>query len=352
VADTALAVEHVDVLIVGAGISGVGGAYHLATRRPNTSFVVLENQESFGGTWITHTYPGIRSDSDLHTFGYRFKPWTGPPIASAEEILAYMGEVIDENDLARYIRYRHQIDSAHWSSDDRRWTLRVRRLDTDEHLTFTCNVLWMCQGYYRHAEGYTPQWPGMDRFDGPVVHPQHWPDDLDYDGKNVVVIGSGATAATIVPAMAAKAGHVTMLQRSPTYFAAGRNENEVAVMLRELDIDEEWIHEIVRRKILFDQAQIAEASVHFPDLVKEELYGRMREYLGDDYDMAPHFTPSYRPWQQRPPSSPTGTSFRPSLRVTPRWSPTRSRRSPRPVFGLSPAKTSMPTSSSLRPAST
>ena len=145
-----------------------------------------------------------------------------------------MGEVIDENDLAPYIRYRHQIDSADWSSADRRWTLRVRRLDTDEQLTFTCNVLWMCQGYYRHAEGYTPEWPGMDRFDGPVVHPQHWPDDLDYDGKNVVVIGSGATAATIVPAMAAKAGHVTMLQRSPTYFAAGRNENEVAVMLLSL----------------------------------------------------------------------------------------------------------------------
>ena len=150
-ADTALEVEHVDVLIVGAGISGVGGAYHLATRRPNTSFVVLENQESFGGTWITHTYPGIRSDSDLHTFGYRFKPWTGPPIASAEEILAYMGEVIDENDLAPYIRYRHQIDSADWSSADRRWTLRVRRLDTDEQLTFTCNVLWICLLYTSDA---------------------------------------------------------------------------------------------------------------------------------------------------------------------------------------------------------
>ena len=201
--DIATAVEHVDVVIVGAGISGVGGAYHLATQRPGTNFVVLENQETFGGTWITHTYPGIRSDSDLHTFGYRFKPWTGAPIASAEEILAYMGEVIDENDLAHHIRYRHQIDTACWSSAEKRWTLGVRHLDTDEQFTFTCNFLWMCQGYYRHCEGYTPEWPGMDRFDGPVVHPQQWPDDLNYEGKEVVVIGSGATAATIVPALAA-----------------------------------------------------------------------------------------------------------------------------------------------------
>ncbi len=144
--DTATAVEHVDVVVVGAGISGVGGAYHLATQRPGTNFVVLENQETFGGTWITHTYPGIRSDSDLHTFGYRFKPWTGAPIASAEEILSYMGEVIDENDLASHIRYQHQIDTADWSSADKRWTLGVRRLDTGERLSFTCNFLWMCQG--------------------------------------------------------------------------------------------------------------------------------------------------------------------------------------------------------------
>jgi len=307
---TDTATEHVDVLIVGAGISGIGGAYHLTEQRPDTSFLVLENQHTFGGTWITHTYPGIRSDSDLHTFGYRFKPWTGVPIATAEEILTYMGEVIDDNDLARHIRYHHQIDAATWSSDERRWTLDVRRLDTGEALTFTCTFLWMCQGYYRHSEGYTPDWPGMDRFEGSIVHPQRWPDDIDYADKNVVVIGSGATAATIVPAMAARTKHITMLQRSPTYFAAGRNENELAVTLRELDIDEEWVHEIVRRKILFDQSQIAEASVHFPDMVREELYGRMREYLGDDYDMAPHFAPTYRPWQQRLAFVPDGDLFR------------------------------------------
>src|SRR5262249_9831961 len=202
--------------IVGAGISGVGGAYHLTKQCPGTSFVVLETQESFGGTWITHRYPGIRSDSDLYTFGYRFKPWTGKPIATAEEILAYMGEVIDENDLDRHIRYRHRITSARWSSADNCWAVDGERLDTGEPFRFTAGFLWMCQGYYRHSEGYTPEWEGMADFKGRIVHPQTWPDDLDYKGKQVVVIGSGATAATLIPAMADHCSHVTMLQRSPT----------------------------------------------------------------------------------------------------------------------------------------
>jgi len=174
---------HFDVLIVGAGISGVGGAYHLTHQCRGKSFVVLEEQESFGGTWRTHCYPGIRSDSDLYTFGYRFKPWTGAPIATAEEILRYMGEVIDENDLARHIRYRHRIVSASWSSSDNMWTIDAVRLDTGEPFRFICNFLWMCQGYYRHSEGYTPKWRGMDRFKGIIVHPQKWPKDLDYGGE-------------------------------------------------------------------------------------------------------------------------------------------------------------------------
>src|SRR5215467_2260634 len=192
---TAPRTEHVDVLIVGAGISGVGGAYHLTHQCPRTRFVVLESQESFGGTWLTHKYPGIRSDSDLHTFGYRFKPWRSAPIATAEEILHYMGEVIEENDLARHIRYRHVISSARWSSEDNLWTVTATRLDTGEVRRFTANFLWMCQGYYRHAEGYTPHWDGMETFKGRIVHPQIWPEDLDYRDKTVVVIGSGATAA-------------------------------------------------------------------------------------------------------------------------------------------------------------
>ena len=301
--------EHFDVLVVGAGISGVGAAYHLTHQRPGTSFVVLEALDSFGGTWWTHRYPGIRSDSDLYTFGYRFKPWTGTPIATAEEILKYMGEVIDENDLGRHIRYKHRIDSAAWSSDDNRWSIEATRTDTGETRQFTANFLWMCQGYYRHSEGYTPEWPGMDKYQGQVVHPQSWPQDLDYAGKNVVVIGSGATAATLIPAIANECGHVTMLQRSPTYFIPGRNANDLADTLRELQVDETWIHEIVRRKILFDQAKFTQRSFEEPEAVKRELLGMVRAYLGNDYDIETHFTPHYRPWRQRIAFVPDGDIF-------------------------------------------
>ncbi len=300
---------HVDVLIVGAGISGIGGAHHLQEQCPDKSFVVLETQDGFGGTWRTHTYPGIRSDSDLYTFGYRFKPWTGAPIATAAEIMKYLGEVIDENGLDQHIRYEHRITTATWSTDDRRWTLEVERTDTGETFTVTAGFVWMCQGYYRHSEGYTPEWDGMDRFEGPIVHPQTWPDDLDYAGKRVVVIGSGATAATLVPALAGDAGHVTMLQRSPTYFVAKKNVNELADTLRSLDVPEEWTHEIVRRQILQQQDMIDKASLDFPDLVKDELFKGIREYLGEDYPLEPHFTPSYRPWQQRLAVVPDGDLF-------------------------------------------
>ncbi|HCH10621.1 MAG TPA: FAD-containing monooxygenase EthA, partial [Dehalococcoidia bacterium] len=301
--------EEFDVLIVGAGISGVGGAYHLTKQRPGTSFVVLDGLDSFGGTWWMHRYPGIRSDSDLHTFGYRFKPWTGPPIASAEEILKYMGDVIEENDLDRHIRYNHRITSAQWSSVDNRWTITATRTDTAEQRFFTANFLWMCQGYYRHSEGYTPEWPGMEAYQGDIVHPQTWPEDLEYAGKNVVVIGSGATTATLVPAIAADCEHVTVLQRSPTYFIPGRNKIELAETLRELDVDEEWIHEIVRRKILHDQAKFTRRSFEEPEKVKQELLDGVRSILGPEYDMESHFTPSYRPWRQRIAFVPDGDLF-------------------------------------------
>jgi cation diffusion facilitator CzcD-associated flavoprotein CzcO len=291
--------EHFDVLIVGAGISGIGSAYHLTTQLPGTSFVILETQESFGGTWLTHRYPGIRSDSDLHTFGYRFKPWVGPPIATAAEILSYMGEVIDENDLARHIRYKHRILSAKWSSETNLWTIEAIRTDSDEPVTFTANFLWMCQGYYRHSEGYTPEWAGTKDFKGRIVHPQRWPQDIELGGKKVVVIGSGATAATLIPAIADKCAHVTMLQRSPTYFRVGRNAIELAETLRQLQVKEEWIHEIVRRKILFEQDAFTRRCLSEPEQVKKELLGQISAVLGPDYDMATHFTPKYRPWRQR-----------------------------------------------------
>ncbi len=303
------AAEHYDVLIVGAGISGVGGAHYLRERSPDTSFVILEAEENFGGTWWTHRFPGIRSDSDLHTFGYSFKPWVGPPIATAAEILSYMGEVIEENGLAQYIRYRHKILNADWSNEDSLWTVEAVRLETDETVRFTCNFLWMCQGYYRQHEGYTPDWQGMSDFKGVIAHPENWPEDLDYAGKNILVIGSGATAATVIPAMAETASHVTMLQRSPTYFRSGRNAIDITETLRELQIDEAWIHEITRRKILFDQSAFTDKCFEKPELVKKEMLGQVRELLGPDYDVDKHFTPSYRPWRQRIAFIPDGDLF-------------------------------------------
>jgi cation diffusion facilitator CzcD-associated flavoprotein CzcO len=298
-ASAAQSVEHFDVLIVGAGISGIGSAYHLTRQLPGTRFVILESQESFGGTWLTHKYPGIRSDSDLHTFGYSFKPWVGPPIATSEEIKSYMGEVIAENDLARHIRYQHRIERASWSSATNLWTVEAVREDSLEPVIFTANFLWMCQGYYRHSEGYTPEWKDMDKFKGRIVHPQRWPEDIDLKDKRLVVIGSGATAATLIPAIADTCGHVTMLQRSPTYFRVGRNAIELAETLRQLQVKEEWIHEIVRRKILFEQDAFTRRCIAEPEQVKQELIGQITAVLGPDYDIEKHFTPKYRPWRQR-----------------------------------------------------
>src|SRR6195952_2761941 len=303
------ATEHFDVLIAGAGISGVGAAYHLTKQCPGTSFVALETQKTFGGTWSTHRYPGIRSDSDLHTFGYRFKPWTSAPIASAAEILKYMGEVIEENDLGRHIRYQHTITSAEWSSETNLWTIEVVKAATGEAVRFTTNFFWMCQGYYRHSEGYTPEWTDMAKFKGGIVHPQKWPEDLDYKNKRVVVIGSGATAATLIPALAPDCAHVTMLQRSPTYFRTGRNAIEIAEQLRLLQVDEKGIHETPRRKILFDQDAFTRKTFEEPEAAKKDLLSAVEAYLGKDYDIVTHFTPRYRPWRQRIAFIPAGDLF-------------------------------------------
>ena len=290
---------HLDVIVVGAGISGIGAAYHLTDQCPGTSFAIFETQENFGGTWLTHTYPGVRSDSDLFTFGYRFKPWTGAPIASADEILTYMNEVIDDNDLDQYIHYQHKITKADWSNADNLWTLQVSCMDTGKTLHYTTNFLWMCQGYYRHDQGYTPEWDGFEDYKGEIIHPQTWPEDADLNGKKVICIGSGATAATLIPAIAEECEHVTMLQRSPTYFHADRNHNELAETLREIDIQDDWIHEIVRKKIIHDSDVFMKRAQAEPDLVKAELLAGVRHHLGPDYDIDTHFTPSYRPWQQR-----------------------------------------------------
>src|SRR5580698_3785868 len=300
---------HVDVLIVGSGVSGIGAAHHLRDQFPDRTFVVLDAQDNRGGTWWTHRYPGVRSDSDLFTYGYRFKPWRGPAIAAGREILAYLDEVIDDAGLGQHIRYRHRVTAASWSTPERRWTVEVTRGDTGQRLRYTAGFLWMCPGYYNHAEPYQPQWEGMDRFQGTVVHPQNWPDDLDLAAKRVVVIGSGATAATLIPAIAGKAEHVTMLQRSPSYFYAPPAVNELAVTLRGLDIPDEWTHEILRRQYMAQTDLLARMSVQSPAELHAFLLESVRPLLPPGFDIERHLTPRYRPWQQRIAIVPDGDLF-------------------------------------------
>jgi monooxygenase len=300
---------HVDVLIVGAGVSGIGAAHHLQEQFPGRSFVLLDAQDHHGGTWWTHRYPGVRSDSDLFTYGYRFKPWRGPSIATGGEILKYLDEVIEEDDLAQHIRYRHRVTSASWSTADRLWTVDVTRDDTEQQLRYTTGFLWMCQGYYNHTQPYQPEWEGQDRFQGLVVHPQQWPEDLDLAGKRVVVIGSGSTAATLIPAIAQEAAHVTMLQRSPSYFIAPPTTHELAVTLRALDVPEDWTHEILRRAYAAQVNELARLSHEAPDELRTLLLESLRPLLPEGFDIDKHFTPRYRPWQQRIAFVPDGDLF-------------------------------------------
>ena len=302
--------EHYDVLIVGAGISGIDAASHLQKYMPGKSFKLLDALDGFGGTWRTHTYPGIRSDSDLFTFGYGWKPWSGPPIATAEEILAYLDEVLDEQGLRQHIQYRTKVRKASWSSSDQKWTVIAERLASGESETYTTDFMWMCQGYYDHDKGYTPEWPGMENFKGEIIHPQIWPEDLDYKDKNVLVIGSGATTATIVPAMAEEAKHITVLQRSPTYFIAAPNRNDLVNQLRELEIDPDWIHEIARKHVLHTSAELIQRCQSEPDVVKAELIAGIQEYLPDGYETDDHFNPKDRRWPQRLAFVPDGDLFR------------------------------------------
>ncbi|MBN9101958.1 MAG: NAD(P)/FAD-dependent oxidoreductase [Pseudonocardia sp.] len=301
--------EHLDVLVIGAGVSGIGAAHHLRERFPERSFAILEAQDARGGTWWTHQFPGARSDSDLFTYGYRHKPWIGPSIAAGGAILDYLDEVIDEDQLAANIRYHHRVTSLSWSSDEHRWTAEVTRTDTGEQLRITASFLWMCQGYYNHDEPYTPEWPGTDRFAGTIVHPQAWPADLDHAGKRVLVIGSGATAATLVPALAKSAEHVTMLQRSPSYWFPSPSVHELATTLAPLNLPADWTHEILRRQYTQQLDWLAAVAHEDPDQLHTFLMDAIAPLLPEGTDVEKHFTPRYRPWQQRIAIVPDGDLF-------------------------------------------
>jgi len=310
VPDTVLAPPtDVDVLIVGAGISGIGAAYHLATKRPGTSFAILEGRDAIGGTWDLFKYPGIRSDSDLHTFGFAFKPWTHEnAIAAADLILDYLGETVAENGLGEHIRFGHKVLSAEFSSATARWTVTARRADTGETVEFTSRFLFSGTGYYDYDSGFTPDFPGVEDFEGEFVHPQHWPEDLDYAGKRVVVIGSGATAVTLIPALAEKAGHVTMLQRSPSYVISLPTKDVIANTLNKV-LDHDRAYRITRRKNVAIQRGIYKAARRWPKGVRRLLMADVKRRLPKGYDVDTHFNPSYDPWDQRLCMVPDGDLF-------------------------------------------
>ena len=291
--------DHVDVLIVGAGLSGIGAACHLRDKQPDKTFAILEAREAMGGTWDLFRYPGIRSDSDLHTFGYAFKPWTGEKaIADGDSILDYIRETAAEHDVERHIRFGHRVVRAAFSSDDALWTIEGERTGTDEPFRVTARWLFSASGYYRYDEGFTPHFDGTDRFQGQIIHPQHWPEDLDYAGRRVVVIGSGATAVTLVPAMAPDAAHVTMLQRSPSYVVPVPERDALANGLRKL-LGEERAYAITRRKNVLRQIAFYRACRRFPNLMRRVIRRMNDRVLPDGCDVDVHFKPSYDPWDQR-----------------------------------------------------
>ena len=301
--------DHVDVLVVGAGISGIGAGHHLQELCPDRTYAILEGRDAIGGTWDLFRYPGVRSDSDMHTLGYSFKPWTAErSIADGPSILEYVQETAREEGIDRHIRFGHRVTRAEWSSDDATWTVTAERTDTGETVTLTCGYLFMCSGYYSYRGGYTPTFPGRDRFRGEVVHPQAWPEDLDVDGRRVVVIGSGATAMTLVPALVDQGAQVTMLQRSPTYVVSRPSRDAFANHLRRL-LPARVAYAITRKKNVLRQGLVYRKTRTQPEKIKNLLIGGVRAGLGPDYDVDTHFTPTYNPWDQRLCLIPDGDLF-------------------------------------------
>jgi monooxygenase len=307
------AVEHFDVLIVGAGLSGIGAGYHLQQKCPTKSYVILEGRDCIGGTWDLFRYPGIRSDSDMFTLGYSFRPWTEPKaIADGPRILNYVRETAAQNGIDRKIRFNHRVRRVSWSSDRARWTVEAERSGREgaaEIVRFTCNFLFMCSGYYKYEEGYTPEFTGVADFEGPIVHPQKWPEHLDYAGKRVVVIGSGATAVTLVPELAKTAAHVTMLQRSPTYVVARPAEDALANKLRR-KLSAKLAYHLIRWRNVLLGMYFFQLCRRKPERAKQLILGGIKMALGPDYDIGTHFMPRYNPWEQRLCLVPDGDLFK------------------------------------------
>jgi len=301
--------EHADVLIVGAGLSGIGAACHLQMDAPGVSYAIVEARGASGGTWDLFRYPGIRSDSDMFTLGYSFRPWTGgESIAAGDAILRYVRETATAYGVDRHVSYHTRVLRADWSGEDARWTVTVEHTESGERTTRTCGFLYLCTGYYRYDEGYTPSWPGLDDFAGAVVHPQHWPVDLDVSGKRVVVVGSGATAVTLVPALAEVAGQVTMLQRSPSYVMPIPVHDRIADLLRTV-LPERLAYAAVRWKNVRVATGVYTFSRRYPARMRALLRGIARKRLPAGYDVDKHFTPAYEPWDQRMCLVPQGDLF-------------------------------------------
>jgi monooxygenase len=300
--------DHVDVLIIGAGLSGIGAAHHIQSAFPRRTYTILEARDTIGGTWDLFRYPGVRSDSDMHTLGYRFRPWTqAKAIADGPSILQYIRDTALEAGIDRHIRFGHKVVEASWSTKDSRWTISA--VHNGSPVEFTASVLCACTGYYHYDAGHLPEFPGMSNFGGTVVHPQQWPEDLDYSGKKVVIIGSGATAVTLVPAMAEHAEHVTMLQRSPTYIASMPGEDKIANSLRRL-LGNRRAYSITRWKNVLTTTLLYQLSRRRPGMVKTFLRKAVAKQLPHNYDIDTHFKPSYQPWDQRLCLAPDGDIFR------------------------------------------
>jgi cation diffusion facilitator CzcD-associated flavoprotein CzcO len=302
--------EHLDVLVIGAGIAGISAGFHLQDLSPDKSYAILESRDDLGGTWDVFRYPGIRSDSDMLTLGYRFKPWTEKEsIADGASILEYIRQAADEHGIDQKIRFNHRAVQANWSSEHLCWEVEVRRTDTEEIVNLTCGFLMFCSGYYSYDEGHVPAFAGVETFSGPVIHPQKWPKDLDYAGKRLVVIGSGATAITLVPALAEKAAHVTMLQRSPTYVVAAPAVDRAVNAMRRL-LPKRAAYALARRKNVAMNTAIFELSRRRPNTMRWVLRKGAERLLPSGYDVATHFNPRYDPWTQRMCVAPDGDLFK------------------------------------------